>query len=112
MSVANDFDHGAMSIQECQRLGPPLRQELEILDYEIRRLFARTRADALLAGAENSQLMQASSTVMLSIAAELVARAAEDRGQSFDAKSFIASANSAAQWAHGRRLRYFLSGEA
>jgi hypothetical protein len=112
MSVASTNELDVMSIEECQRLGPPLRRELEVLDYEIRRLVARARADARLAGSEDSLFVKASSTVMLSIAAELMARAAEEGRLRFDVTSFAAGADRAAQWARGRRLKYFLAGEA
>ncbi len=56
--------------------------------------------------------MKASTTVLLSIAAGLLARAAEDQRAPFDAGSFAAGAGSAAKWAAQRRLRYFVGGEA
>lgn len=102
----------AMTIEECQRLETPLRQDLEILDYEIRSLVARVREDARGAGADDTTFVTASSTVLLSIAASLLARAAEDRRAVFDAGAFAANAGHAAQWAEERRLRCRLGGEA
>ncbi|QGM98010.1 hypothetical protein [Methylocystis parvus] len=102
----------AMTIEECQRLQTPLRQDLEILDYEIRRLVARIRKDARDAGADDTAFVTASSTILLSIAATLLSRAAEDRRANFDAGAFAASAGNAALWAQERRLKCFVGGEA
>lgn len=112
MSVSGPDETGLMSIEDCQRLDSPLRRDLELLDYEIRRLVARTRAEVACSGADDSIFVQASTTVMLSIAADLFARAAEEGRLRFDSASFLATANSAAVWARNRRLRYFLAGEA
>lgn len=112
MGVSHGNELAVMSIEDCQRLEPPLRRDLEVLDYEIRRVVARTRADAGRAGSDDSLFVKASSTVLLSIAAELMARAAEEGRLRFDAAAFAAGADSAAQRARGRRLQYFLAGEA
>lgn len=112
MSVADPADIGVMSVEECQRLGPPLRRDLEVLDYEIRRLVARARADARLSCEDEALFVKASTTVMLSIAAELMARAAEDGRLRFDAGAFSDCAGSAAKWARARRLRYLVAVEA
>lgn len=101
-----------MSIEECQKLDEPLRQDLELLDYEVRSIVARIRSEARDAGADDATFVKASTTVLLSIAAGLLARAAEDQRAPFDARSFAAGANSAAKWAAQRRLRYFVGGEA
>lgn len=111
MSVAAD-EISAMSIEECQRLDAPLRGDLELLDYEIRSLVARIRREAKEAGAEDATFLKASTTVLLTIAAGLMARAAEDGRAPFDCRSFVATADSAAKWAGERRLRYFTGGEA
>jgi len=112
MSVRDGDQIAVMSIEECQRLAEPLRRDLEVLDYQIRSLVARVRAEAKDAGADDALFVKASTTVLLSIAAGLVARAAEDRRAPFDASSFVAGADSAAQWAQTRSLKYFLAGEA
>ncbi|WP_144259746.1 hypothetical protein [Methylocystis sp. ATCC 49242] len=112
MSVMDGDEIAVMSIEECQRLEQPLRRDLEVLDYEVRSLIARMRAEAKDAGADEMLFVKASTTVLLSIAAGLVARAAEDKRAPFDATSFVASADSAAQWAQTRRMRYFVAGEA
>lgn len=101
-----------MSIEECQKLEKPLRQDLEVLDYEVRSLVARIRKEAREAGADDTTFVKASTTVLLSIAAAQLARAAEDQRAPFDATSFAATAGSAAQWAAQRRLRYAVAGEA
>jgi hypothetical protein len=101
-----------MSIEDCQNLDTPLREDLEVLDYEVRSLVARIRREAGDAGADDATFVKASTTVLLSIAAGLLARAAEDQRRPFDANSFTATAGSAARWAAQRRLRYFVGGEA
>jgi hypothetical protein len=112
MSVSRSAELSVMTIEECQKLETPLRDDLELLDYEIRSLVARIRKEAGEAGADDVTFIKASSTVLLSIAAGLLARAAEDGRADFDASSFAASAGSAARWAEERRLRYGLGGEA
>ncbi|WP_281800956.1 hypothetical protein [Methylocystis echinoides] len=108
--------HGAgmtvMTIEECQKLDTPLRQDLELLDYEVRTIVDRIRSEARDGGADDATFVKASTTVLLSIAAGLLARAAEDEQAPFDATSFAAGAGHAARWAAQRRLRYFVAGEA
>lgn len=112
MSVADGNQIAVMSIEECQRLAEPLRRDLEVLDYEVRSLVARMRAEANDAGSDDAAFVEASTTVLLTIAAGLMAREAEIRRARFDASSFLAGADSALQWARSRRLKYFLAGEA
>lgn len=112
MSVATSANWNVMSIEECQRLETPLRHELEVLDYEIRGLLARSRSEARNAGADDALFVKASTTVLLAVAAGLVARAAEDQRAHFDARSFAECADAAARWAKQRRLRLCLGGEA
>jgi hypothetical protein len=112
MSVEVKGGIPAMSMEECQSLDAPLRHDLEVLDYEIRSIVARIRKEAGEAGADDIIFVKAWTTVLLSMAAGLLARAAEDRRAAFDARSFIATAGSAAKWAQERRLRYCLGGEA
>jgi hypothetical protein len=111
MRAGETSEIGVMSIEDCQRLDAPLRHDLEVLDYEIRRVVARVRNEARDAGADDMIFVKASTTVLLSIAAGLMARAADDRRAAFDAESFIAGADSAARWAGERRLRLCLAGE-
>lgn len=112
MSVSEPEAISLFSVEDCQRLAPPIRRDLEVLDYEIRRLLARARADAQSSGSDDAIFLQASSTVMLSIAADVMARAAEERRQRLDAGSFLDAAESALSWARNRRLRYLIAGEA
>ncbi|WP_457798524.1 hypothetical protein [Methylocystis sp. S23] len=116
MSVLRVLARGAaltaMTIEECQQLQTPLRQDLETLDYEIRGLVARIRKESRDAGADDATFVKASSTVLLSIAATLLARAADDRRAAFDPGAFAASAGSATRWAEERRTKYFVGGEA
>lgn len=101
-----------MTIEECQKLETPIRQDLELLDYEVRSIVNRIRNESRDAGGDDATFVKASTTVLLSIAAGLLARAAEDERAPFDASSFAAGAGQAARWAEQRRLRYFMAGEA
>jgi hypothetical protein len=112
MSVLTGASWNVMSIEECQSLETPLRHELEVLDYEIRGLLARSRSEARSIGADDALFVRASTTMLLSIAAGLFARAAEDQRAHFDARSFAEGAGSAARWAKQQRLRCCLGGEA
>lgn len=112
MSAASKNNAAVMSIEDCQRIDAPLRAELELLDYEIRGVILRIKADVERSGADDALFLKASSTVLLSIAAGLTIRAAEKTCAPFDAESFMLGAQNAAQWARMRKLRYFVAGEA
>lgn len=112
MSVWSGANWNVMSIEECQRLETPLRHELEVLDFEIRGLLARSRSEARSVGADDARFVKASTTLLLAIAAGLFARAAEEQRAHFDARAFADGADDAARWATQRRLRYCLGGEA
>ncbi len=101
-----------LSIEECQAIGSPLREELEVLDYEIRSALIRLLGDVEASGADGALFLKASMTVLLSIAAGMLARASEERNAPFDVGSFAAGAEAAAEWARLRKLRYFVGGEA
>jgi len=101
-----------LSIEECQRIDSPIREELELLDYEIRSSFTRILSEVDRSGADNILFLKASTTVLLSIAAGLLERAAEANDAQFDIGSFVSGAEMAAEWAKMRKLRYFLGGEA
>jgi len=100
------------SFDECRRLDDPVRSDLELLDYEIRRVCARILADVNKSDKDSVLYLRTSATVILSIAAGLMEAAAERTGQPFDVESFKAVAEDAALWAKTRRTRYFPSGEA
>ena len=100
-----------LSIEDCQRLDEAARGDLELLDYEVRRSVTRILADVTPAGADDALFLRASSTVLLSIAAGLMERAAHETQKPFDAESFVVGAKSAAQWAETRKLRYALAPE-
>lgn len=95
----------ALSVEECQRLDAALRDDLEALDFEIRSLVARVRLAARDDGADDIVVVKASTTVLLSIAAGLIACAAEDRKALFDVRAFAASADHVATWARERWLK-------
>ena len=66
-----------MTIEECQKLDQPIRQDLELLDYEVRTIVDRIRSESRDAGGDDATFVKASTTVLLSIAAGILARAAE-----------------------------------
>jgi hypothetical protein len=103
---------GIPTFDECRRLDDPVRADLELLDYEIRRISAQILADVERSDKDGVLFLRTSATVILSIAAGLMETAAERTGQPFDVESFKAVAEDAAEWAKTRRMRYFPSGEA
>jgi hypothetical protein len=100
-----------LSIEECQKLVSPMRDDLELLDYEIRSAFTRIMSEVDRSGTDNVLFLKASTTVLLSIAAGLLERVAEQTNRPLDVDSFVGGAESAAQWAKMRKLKYFLGGE-
>ena len=102
-------DAACFTLQQCAELKGPIREDLEVLDHEVRSLltgfFAAERA-------RDAAFLRASATVLLSIAACVQERAAAQINRPIDIESFAASARSAAQWAEHRKLRLALAGEA
>jgi hypothetical protein len=103
---------GIPSFDECRCLNDPVRADLELLDYEIRRVSAQLLAEVDRSEKDSVLFLRASATVILSIAAGLMESASERTGQPFDVESFKVVAEDAANWAKTRRMRYFPSGEA
>ncbi len=91
-----------LSIDECRRIAYPLRTDLENLDSEIRSILTRIRAEARRAGGDEALFDMASSTVLLSIAASLLAPSAGNLRETFDPAGFVASASRAAEWVKRR----------
>lgn len=102
----------ALKIEECLRLEAPLRDDLELVDYEIRSLVTRILSEVDKSDVDSALFLKASATVLLSIAAGLLARAADQANATFDVDAFVLGAGDAAEWAKTRKLRYFLGGEA
>ncbi|MBI1867091.1 MAG: hypothetical protein HYS06_02135 [Methylocystis sp.] len=102
---------GIPTIEECQRFDAPLRDDLELLDYEIRRRFNRILAGVDQSGQDSVLFLKASTTVLLSIAAGVMESTAERTRQPFDVASFKAVAENAAKWAKNRKVKYFVAGE-
>jgi hypothetical protein len=100
-----------LAIEECQRLDGDIRDNLELLDYEIRRAFTRILAEVDRSGVDNVVFPRASTTVLLSIAAGLLERAAEKTSKPANTASFVSGAAGAATWAKLLKLRYFVGGE-
>lgn len=99
------------SIEECQRLNDPLRGQLELLDYDVRNAIARGLSDIEANGKDDVLFMNASVTVLLSIAARIFHKAAEPEDAQSSVQSFIHGAQDAIDWARTRRLRYNVAGE-
>jgi hypothetical protein len=112
MNAALKVKMPAMSIEDCQSLNSNLRKDLEVLDYETRARVIRMRAETRRRGNDDAAFLKASSTVLLSIAADLLAHAAEDSLAAFDASSFEKCAGAAARWAEKRRPRSCVAAEA
>ncbi len=99
------------TIEECQRLRDPLRGQLELLDYDVRNAIARGLNDIEANGKDDIVFMNASVTVLLSIAARIFQRAAECDDTQITEQSFVLGAQDAIGWAKTRRLRYNVAGE-
>lgn len=99
------------TIEECQQLDAELREDLEVLDYEIRCAVNQILADVDRSGRDGISFLRASTTVLLSIAAGLLEATAERTHEPADVEAFKAVAEDAAEWAQRRKLRYFVSGE-
>lgn len=91
-------------IDERLRIDPFLRPGLELLDDEIRNIIARMSAKALEAGSDVVIFSQASSTVLLSIAATLTGNQNNPCGK-VDIADFLTRASKAAEWANNRQTR-------
>lgn len=102
---------GIPTIEQCRCFDAPLREDLELLDYEVRRGFNQILAGVDRSGRDSVLFLKASTTVLLSIAAGLMESTAERTREPFDVASFKAIAENAAQWAKSRKLKYFVSGE-
>lgn len=51
-----------MTIEECQKLEKPIRQDLELLDYEVRSIVNRIRNESRDAGGDDATFVKASTT--------------------------------------------------
>jgi hypothetical protein len=102
----------ALTIDECKKVASPLREGLEMFDYDVRSIVAGLLGDAERAEIDNVVFAKAMSTVLLSIAAGLLAGVGEDEGLVFEADAFVKSAQDAAHWAKMRKIRYYSGGEA
>jgi len=100
-----------LSLEQCQRLDGALREEMELLDYDLRSALTSVAAEASRSGVDHASFMTGASSVLLSIAATLLERAATQTQRPLDVESFVDGARSAAQWAGERRLRYGVAGE-
>ncbi len=112
LDTTSDNDASCLTAEQCQRLDGPIRDQLELLDYEVRSAFARIFADASLSCNDNAMFLKASTTVLLSISANLFEHASAATDEPFDIDTFLTGAKSAAQWAALRKLRYSVAGEA
>lgn len=97
-----------VTIEDCRRIDPLMRSELESLDSEIRSIVARMSARAIESGGNEIIFSNAISTVLLSIAATLNGTNCRYSGR-IDTGSFLARARNAARWVNNRRERLTIS---
>jgi hypothetical protein len=100
-----------LTVDQCQSLDTAVRTDLELFDYEVRHAFTRLLTQVDQSGEDGLLFLKASTIVLLSIAAGLLARSAEEIDP-LQTESFVTAAESAWQWAQLRKLRYFSEGEA
>lgn len=93
-----------VKIDDCRRMDPMLRSELEFLDDEIRSMVARMFARAIDPGDDGTRLSMATSTVLLSIAATLTKTIDHPHGP-IDRRAFLARAHEAAEWVNNRKAK-------
>jgi hypothetical protein len=108
MSDTRDNLGKLVTIEDCRRIDPLMRSELESLDIEIRSIVARMSARAIESGGNEIIFSNAISTVLLSIAATLTGTNCHCSGR-IDIGSFLARANSAAVWVKNRQERLVMS---
>ena len=119
IEMRNEFEESQMSdthdnlvklitIEDCRRIDPLMRSELESLDNEIRSIVARMSARAVESGGNEIIFSNATSTVLLSIAATLTGTNCNYSGR-IDIGSFLARASSAAIWVNNRKERLAMS---
>ncbi len=104
----SDNRMGMKTIEECRRIDPLMRSDLESLDDEIRSIVARMSARAIQSGGDETKFSHATSTVLLSIAAALTGKSSQSYGH-IDIAAFLARANSVAVWMNNRQSRQTLS---
>jgi hypothetical protein len=99
------------TIEECQKLRDPLRGQLELLDHDVRNAVARGLSGIESNGTDDILFMNASVTVLLSIAARIFHHSADNDDARVAERSFVVGAQDAIDWAKTRRLRYNVAGE-
>lgn len=92
-----------LTIEQCRRLDAALRCRLELLDQEIRVVCNRMIADVHASGGDSVMFVNASATVLMSIAANLAAMGCERTHEDFDEASFLDCAENAARWVKHKR---------
>ncbi len=97
-----------VTIEDCRRIDPHLRSDLQTLDDEIRSIVARISARAMESGGNEKIFSHATSTVLLSIAATLTGTT-DPRHGGVDIGAFLARANNAAIWVNNRQEGYAFS---
>lgn len=110
-AVARPARVAPFSIEECRRCEPALREALAALDDEARGLVNHLLAGVEAEGGDATVFLKAATTVLLSIAAGMMERAAERGCEPADIESFRDAAEDAAQWAKSHRLRELLDGD-
>ncbi len=83
-------------LEDCRSLAPALRRNLERLEDDIRTAHARHAAEIHRAGGDETAYLQASATVLVSIAAGLIEVVAARSGAPAAPDPFVAAAGEAA----------------
>jgi len=93
------------SVEDCRRLKPSMREHLEQVDEELRRILNRVDAQRPRSAEEQTQFMRASATVMATVAAGILEIVAERTREPYSIQTFGDAARDAAQWTQSRRQK-------
>ena len=106
------LDSPPMTFEQCLRIEGALKEELELMDYQIRSTLRQAIGNTDRHPRDEIVFLQASTIVLLSIAASIHERSSTNTNTRFDLRSFIAGARNAASWVASRKLRLAQMGSA
>jgi hypothetical protein len=106
------FSSRPITFEQCLRLEGNLKDELELMDYQIRSTLRQAMGCTKRHPRDQIVFLQASTIVLLSITASIHERSSTDTNARFDLRSFIAGARNAASWVVTRKLRLSQMGSA
>lgn len=101
-----------MTFEQCLRLEGALKDELELMDYQIRSTLRQAIGRTDRHSRDETLFLQASTIVLLSIAASIHERSSTNANARFDMRWFVAGARNAASWVVSRKLRFSQVGSA